>query len=63
MQGTTYLATGPVLSVDGGPDGSGSREVPMTDIVSVGTAPTIKTNGVQSGTGQYTTPSGYITND
>ncbi|MDQ6523495.1 flagellar hook capping FlgD N-terminal domain-containing protein [Nocardioides sp. LHD-245] len=35
VQGTTYLATGPVLSIDG-------TSVPVTDVVSVGDAPTIK---------------------
>ncbi|GAA4810473.1 flagellar hook capping FlgD N-terminal domain-containing protein [Nocardioides caeni] len=33
VQGTTYLSTGPVLSVDG-------QTVPITDVVSVGDAPT-----------------------
>lgn len=34
VQGTTYLSTGPVLSVDG-------HQVPITDVISVGEAPTI----------------------
>ncbi|KRC52622.1 MULTISPECIES: flagellar hook assembly protein FlgD [unclassified Nocardioides] len=35
VQGTTYMGTGPVLSVDG-------QQVAITDVVSVGDAPTIK---------------------
>lgn len=34
VQGTTYLSTGPVLSIDG-------QHVPITDVVSVGDAPTV----------------------
>lgn len=50
VQGTTYLATGPVLSVDG-------QTVPVTDIVSVGEAPTVPAP-TTSGGGTYTPPSG-----
>ena len=50
VQGTTYLATGPVLSVDG-------KQVPITDVISVGTAPTIKAPTTSSG-GTYVPPSG-----
>lgn len=49
VQGTTYLSSGPVLSVDG-------HHVPITDVVSVGDAPTIDADSV-SGT-PTTTPSG-----
>jgi flagellar basal-body rod modification protein FlgD len=35
VQGTTYLASGPVLSVDG-------VSVPVTDVISVGEAPTVQ---------------------
>lgn len=51
VQGTTYLATGPVLSVDG-------REVPMAEVISVGEAPTIAPSGPESGTGTWTPPEG-----
>jgi flagellar basal-body rod modification protein FlgD len=51
VQGTTYLATGPVLSVDG-------REVPMTDVTSVGDAPTIQGSAPTSGSGSWTPPVG-----
>ncbi|GAA1540836.1 flagellar hook assembly protein FlgD [Nocardioides humi] len=50
VQGTTYLSTGPVLSVDG-------TEVPITDVISVGTAPTIKAPTPSGGT-TYVPPSG-----
>jgi len=50
VQGTTYLATGPVLSVDG-------QQVPITDVISVGDAPTIKAPTTSSG-GTYVPPSG-----
>ncbi|MBM7516414.1 flagellar hook capping FlgD N-terminal domain-containing protein [Nocardioides nitrophenolicus] len=50
VQGTTYLATGPVLSVDG-------KSVAVTDVVSVGTAPTIEAP-TTSGGGTYVPPSG-----
>ncbi len=50
VQGTTYLATGPVLSVDG-------KTVPVTDVISVGDAPTIKAPPV-SGGGTSAPPSG-----
>lgn len=49
VQGTTYLSTGPMLSVDG-------HQVPITGVISVGTAPTITapppsgTTGTPSGT-------------
>lgn len=49
VQGTTYLSTGPMLSVDG-------HQVPITGVISVGTAPTITapppsgTTGSPSGT-------------
>ncbi len=51
VQGTTYLATGPVLSVDG-------KKVPITDVISVGDAPTIPattTSGTPTGTPSGTT--------
>lgn len=51
VQGTTYLASGPVLSVDG-------RKVPITDVISVGDAPTIPattTSGTPTGTPSGTT--------
>lgn len=51
VQGTTYLATGPMLSVDG-------KEVQMTDVLSVGDAPTIQPT-TDSGTGAYKAPTGY----
>ncbi|WP_435768375.1 flagellar hook capping FlgD N-terminal domain-containing protein [Nocardioides sp. SYSU DS0651] len=51
VQGTTYLSTGPVLSVDG-------KEVPMTDVTSVGDAPTIQGTAPQSGTGTWQPPVG-----
>jgi flagellar basal-body rod modification protein FlgD len=38
VQGTTFLPTGPVLSVDG-------QEVPVMSVVSVGDAPTIQPSG------------------
>jgi flagellar basal-body rod modification protein FlgD len=53
VQGTTYLSTGPVLSVDG-------HEVPITGVISVGAAPTIAappptgTTGSTGGTGTTT---------
>lgn len=50
VQGTTYLATGPVLSVDG-------KQVPITDVISVGDAPTIKAPTTRGG-GTYVPPSG-----
>lgn len=50
VQGTTYLASGPVLSVDG-------QQVPITDVISVGDAPTIKAP-TTSGGGTYVPPSG-----
>lgn len=50
VQGTTYLATGPVLSVDG-------KQVAITDVISVGDAPTIKAP-TTSGGGTYVPPSG-----
>lgn len=50
VQGTTYLATGPVLSID-------DKSVPVTDVISVGTAPTIKAP-TTSGGGTYVPPSG-----
>jgi len=50
VQGTTYLATGPVLSVDG-------RQVAITDVLSVGDAPTISAP-TTSGGGTYVPPSG-----
>ncbi|XBB67390.1 flagellar hook capping FlgD N-terminal domain-containing protein [Nocardioides sp. WV_118_6] len=52
VQGTTYLSSGPVLSVDG-------HHVPITDVISVGSAPTIEkppTGG--TGNGTYIPPSG-----
>lgn len=51
VQGTTYLASGPVLSVDG-------KTVPITDVISVGDAPTIPattTSGTPTGTPSGTT--------
>ena len=50
VQGTTYLNTGPVLSVDG-------KSVAVTDVISVGTAPTIQAP-TTSGGGTYVPPSG-----
>ncbi|WGX97841.1 flagellar hook capping FlgD N-terminal domain-containing protein [Nocardioides sp. L-11A] len=50
VQGTTYLATGPVLSIDG-------TSVPVTDVVSVGDAPTIK-EPTPTGGGTTAPPSG-----
>lgn len=52
VQGTSFLATGPVLSVDG-------KEVAMTDVLSVGDAPTVEPRTPTSGTGPYTPPTGY----
>lgn len=49
VQGTTYLSTGPVLSVDG-------HEVAITDVISVGDAPTIPAPST-SGSGTTTPPS------
>lgn len=54
VQGTTYLASGPVLSVDG-------KQVPITDVISVGDAPTIKPSTPSSGGGAYVPPSGTPT--
>jgi len=51
VQGTTYLSSGPVLSVDG-------HHVPITDVVSVGDAPTIEKPPTNGGDGTYTPPSG-----
>ena len=51
VQGTTYLSTGPVLSVDG-------KKVPMTDVLSVGDAPTIKDPPSPTGSGGTTPPVG-----
>ncbi|KRB79962.1 hypothetical protein ASE01_00140 [Nocardioides sp. Root190] len=47
VQGTTYLSTGPVLSVDG-------HEVPITDVISVGSAPTITPPPPSGSTGTTT---------
>lgn len=41
VQGTTYLSSGPVLSVDG-------QSVAITDVVSVGDAPTASTDSTTS---------------
>lgn len=56
VQGTTYLASGPVLSVDG-------QHVPITDVLSVGTAPTIPAPkpGTGGGGSTYVPPSGTPT--
>ena len=51
VQGTTYLSTGPVLSVDG-------KEVPMTEVTSVGDAPTIQGTAPESGSGTWKPPVG-----
>lgn len=48
VQGTTYLSTGPMLSVDG-------HQVAITDVVSVGEAPTIT---APPPSGSTATPSG-----
>lgn len=48
VQGTTYLAGGPVLSV-------GGKAVPVVDVLSVGDAPTLPPPSVS---GSTTTPSG-----
>ncbi|GAA3652300.1 hypothetical protein GCM10022237_10180 [Nocardioides ginsengisoli] len=55
VQGTTYLASGPVLSVDG-------NHVPIADVISVGDAPTVPapTSG-SSGGSTYVPPSGTPT--
>ncbi len=50
VQGTTYMSTGPVLSVDG-------HKVPITDVVSVGDAPTIPAPTAPGG-GTYVPPTG-----
>ncbi|TNM44197.1 flagellar hook capping protein [Nocardioides albidus] len=50
VQGTTYLNTGPVLSIDG-------KSVPVTDVISVGDAPTIKAPTTTGG-GTSVPPSG-----
>ena len=55
VQGTTYLATGPVLSVDG-------KEVPMTEVTSVGDAPTI-TAPPPTGSGSTAPPVGHPATD
>ena len=51
VQGTTYLASGPVLSVDG-------RKVPITDVLSVGDAPTIEAPSTGGSGSTYVPPSG-----
>ncbi len=51
VQGTTYLSTGPVLSVDG-------ATVPITDVISVGEAPTVAGPSTGGSGGTYTPPSG-----
>jgi flagellar basal-body rod modification protein FlgD len=55
VQGTTYLASGPVLSVDG-------QHVPIAGVISVGDAPTVPapTSG-SSGGSTYVPPSGTPT--
>ncbi|MCR1786363.1 hypothetical protein KVF89_27770 [Nocardioides carbamazepini] len=50
VQGTSYLASGPVLSIDG-------ASVPVTDVVSVGEAPTVK-EPAPTGDGTGGPPSG-----
>ncbi|NHA00579.1 flagellar hook capping protein [Nocardioides sp. W3-2-3] len=51
VQGTTYLASGPVLSVDG-------KKVPITDVLSVGDAPTIPAPATGGSGSTYVPPSG-----
>ncbi len=51
VQGTTYLASGPVLSVDG-------QQVPITDVLSVGDAPTIPAPKTGDSGSTHVPPSG-----